>query len=240
MNLRPGALLLVPLMVGLCAYLWADEIDAATGTPAEADTTGVELEVGQINFGPVTSSAPERHVTFGSNDGMGRYFAASLTSERHYARVLLAPTTLHVWPVGEEYREGHALEGRSTDPTASRWHYRTVGTARDEIIWHEVIGGWRVPWRQTEARVGGGIIGVSQTDHSFWGASVGVAPQVEASGSVGWRWVGAGCGVSVARLGTPLGRWGVLEHAAGVENPDFGRWLVPVACGVSLRAGVSE
>ena len=195
------------------------------------------LETGFINFGPIVSEEVTHFVRFGTNDGMERYFAATIAEDRWYARLLVAPTQVHVWSVQDTI---HPTLGRPSDPTGSRWHYRPVGRARDSFVWSSLSGGIRGDKGPTSGRLGGGVISLSQTDHGFWGASVGHVPFLEAGGVVRWRAVGVACTGSLGFLGRAGTRWTVLEYAAGA-NPERGkgvrRTLKPLACGASIRIG---
>lgn len=197
----------------------------------------VGIETGFINFGPIVSDEVTHFVRFGSNDGMERDFSATIAEERWYARLLVAPTQVHVWSVQDTI---HPSLGRGSDPSGSRFHYRPVGRARDSFVWSSVSGGVRDDWGPAAWRVGGGVISLSQTDHGFWGASVGHVPLLEATGVARWRAMGLSCTGTLGFLGRAGTRWSVLEHASGA-HPERGggtrRTLTPLACGVEIRMG---
>lgn len=198
------------------------------------------LETGTINFGPIVEEH-SNFVRFGSDGGMETYYALTVESSRWYARLLLAPTKLHVWSTETtEFTGGGGNTGKNSDPRVSRWHYRPVGQPRDDFVWSELTGGRVLARGPVSARVGGGIIQLSQTSHQLWGARVGWAPKAEAAVSASYRVVGLTCQGSLGRLGTVLGRWVVLEHLAGSPAPGRrGHWLTPVACGIRLSIPTS-
>jgi hypothetical protein len=224
--LRRGALLAILVLVGPRP----DPLAAQPGLP-------LFFETGLINFGPVVTKESVNFVRFGSNGGMERYFAATLTDDRWYLRLTIAPTQVHVWSVQDTF---HTHVRRPSDPRRSRWQYRPVGAAPDDFLWSTLSGGVQGKWGPFSGRAGAGLISLSQTDHGFWGGTVGHVSMVEAAGAVRWRGLGVSCGGMLGFLGRLGARWIVLEHVAGNAPPSGARsprTLKPVHCGFEIRIG---
>jgi len=236
--LRPESVFHLP-MTPLRSSVWLliPALLVAPSALTAQDGLAVGLETGFINFGPIVSEEVTHFVRFGSNDGMERYFAATIAEDRWYARLLVAPTQVHVWSVADTI---HPVVDRRADPGRSRFHYRPLGRARDSFVWSSVSGGARGDRGPASWRLGGGLISLSQTDHGYWGASVGHVPKLEATGMLRWRAVGLACTGTLGFLGPAGGRWTVLEHASGA-NPSRGRgsyrFLTPLSCGAEIRMG---
>jgi hypothetical protein len=195
------------------------------------------FETGLMNFGPVVTDEPVNFVRFGSNGGMARYFAATLTNDRWYFRLAIAPTQVHVWSVNDTI---HPHVQRPADPRRSRFQYRPIGAAPDDFLWSTMSAGVQARKGPFSGRVGGGLISLSQTDHGFWGGDVGHVTMLEATGSVRWKGVGVSCGGMLGFLGRFGARWIVLEHIAGNAPPPGDRsprTLTPVHCGFEIRIG---
>lgn len=222
-----GATLLGILLFHLGTF---GPLAAQVGTP-------VYFETGLMNFGKLVTEERVNFVRFGANGGMERYFAATVTDERWYIRLAIAPTQVHVWSV-EDTINAHVQ--RPADPRRSRWQYRPNGEARDDFLWSTLTVGIQGRWGPFSGRVGPGLISLSQTDHGFWGGSVGHVTMLEAAASVRWRSLGVSCGGMLGFLGRLGARWIVLEHVAGTQ-PAAGerkpRTITPVHCGLEIRIG---
>ena len=199
--------------------------------PSPALAQDVEFEVGRMNFGPVVTEEVDSFVRFGQDGGMDTYYRLGLVNDRWYATLRLAPTSLYRWDVDAT---DHEFGKHGADPRKSRWRYRVRGHV-DDFIWSELVGGLRHHWGPAEARVGGGLVQLSQTRHTFWGAKTGPKPLLEASVALRWRWVVVRCRGAAVHVGEPFGRWSVLEHAArDVGDSSVRRTIKPVACGLGV------
>ena len=194
----------------------------------------VEFETGKINFGPVVTEEVESFVRFGQDGGMEGYYAWTVLLDRWWVSMRLAPTSLYRWSTDDtEHRFGKY----GADPTHSRFRYRVKGH-RDDFVWAELLAGPRTTVGPLELRAGLGVVRLSATDHTFWGASTSPKPVGEIGIGLQWRFLHGRCRGAAVHVGEPFGRWSVLEHAArDVGDSSVRRTIKPLACGFGVRFG---
>ena len=213
----------------------------AQHAPEDADDTTLRIsyETGYMNWGEI---APEKEnfIRLGQSGGFDLYHTLGLHRDGIYVRMTLAPTSLYRWSISDTITGPHFGGGtRSSDPRESRFRYRPQGSARDNIMWSSISGGYEHAWRATDGRVGFGLASISQCDHSFWGACPLTAPMFEIGGSAHWRFIGAACSAQAVMLGRIEGGWSVLLSGAGWRGEEREelrkRTIKPLSCGVSVR-----
>ena len=213
------------------AILGCVAVTVMAALPMTASGQDVEFEMGRMNFGPVVTEEVDNFVRFGQDGGMETYYSIGLVNDRWYAALRLAPTSLYRWDTDDT---DHQFGKNGADPTQSRFRYRVNGHT-DDFIWSELVGGLYNEWGPFEGRIGGGLVQLAQTRHTFWGAKTSPKPIMELTVGVNYGYVSARCRASAVYVGEPFGRWSVLEHAArDVGDSSIKRTMKPLACGVSV------
>lgn len=176
----------------------------ALAAPASAQS--VRLEVGALNAGELVTEQV-RAVRLG-NGGWARYGSIEIRRGVLAARLLYAPSHLHIGPV---------------EDAPSRWSHRLEDHA-EGVGWGCASVGAVVPVGYMEVAAMPTACTFVGARGTWWGGAVGAVPGLSVDVRVTY---GVGLFVGADLLRVPPSRWTVLQRWAQVTDPDDPDWTTP-------------